>query len=226
MKWLNKYEKQIIELLVQNDKTLSEISAGIGISKPATSKYLNRLEENNLIKGKYEINSTGRSIKYSLQPFQLLLSIDPFNKLIISFKADESLDTSLLYLGYIQQKEFRKDVREYLDKIIKSYLKEYLVILYGSVAQGIGTRKSDIDLLFLKNEWSEKEMDEILDLLANASNSCNHKAKPLFKEVNDFENMGNSFQKQIKEHGIIIYEKGKQWNKIKNQLKRYKIITI
>ena len=77
MQLLNKYEKQILEFLILNDKTLSEISKKIGISKPATSKYLKKLEEQKLIKGMYEKNYVGRAIRYSLQQFHLIFSIDP-----------------------------------------------------------------------------------------------------------------------------------------------------
>ena len=80
MELLNKYEKQIIELLIQNDKTLPEISAEIGISKPATSKHLKKLEEKKIINGFYERNSIGRTIKYSLQQFHMVFSINPTNK--------------------------------------------------------------------------------------------------------------------------------------------------
>jgi hypothetical protein len=144
----------------------------------------------------------------------------------INFIADTYLDEDFVLLGGVSQKEFRKEVKEYLSKIITSPLEDFLVILYGSVAQGVGTRKSDIDLLFLKNNWLKKEKDEILNLIATASNKCNHQAKPLFKTVKEFEEMDKTLQKQIKEHGIILYEKGSQWSRIKNQLKRYKIITI
>ena len=223
---LTKYEKRIIELLIQNDKTLPEISAVIGISKPATSKHLKKLEEQNIIKGAYERNSVGRTIKYSLQQFQIVLSIDPINKSIIGFKADEPIDPNNLYLGYIQQKEFRKEVKNYLKEIKNLGFENYMIILYGSVAQGAAHRKSDIDLLFLKESWSKKEKDQILEKIATVSNKCNHLAKPLFKSVKEYENMDRSLQKQIKENGIILYEKGKQWGRIKQQLKRYKIITI
>ena len=101
MELLNKYEKRIIELLIQNDKTLPEISAIIGISKPATSKYLKKLEEQKIIKGTYERNTIGRTIKYSLQQFQIVFSIDPINKSLVAFKADEPLDTNNIYLGYL-----------------------------------------------------------------------------------------------------------------------------
>ena len=226
MKLFNKYEKQIIEILLQKDITLSEIAAEIGISKPTTSMYLKKLEEIGIIKGTYEKNHVGRSIRYSLQPFHIIFSIDPDTKIIINFIADTHLDEKFVLLGNISQKEFRVEVKKYLSNIITSSLKEYLIILYGSVAQGIGTRKSDIDLLFLKNNWSKKEMDEILNLLAVASNKCNHLAKPIFKSTKEFEKMDKSIQKEIIEHGIILYEKGTQWGRIKHQLRRYKIITI
>ena len=226
MELLNKYEKQIIELLIQNDKTLSEISAEIGISKPATSKYLKKLEEQNIIKGVYERNSIGRTIKYSLQQFHLVFSVDPKNKSIIGFKVNESIDTNYIYLGYIQQKEFREEVKSYLKEISNIVFDKYMIILYGSVAQGSAHRKSDIDLLILKENWSKKDKDQVLEKIAIASNRCDHQTKPLFKSLKEFEDMDKSLQKQIKESGIILYEKGNQWGRIKQQLKRYKIITI
>jgi len=226
MKLFNKYEKQIIEILLKKDITLSEICAEIQISKPTTSMYLKRLEENGIVKGNYEKNHIGRAIRYSLQPFHMIFSINPDEKMSINFFADTYIDEDFVQLGHISQKEFRIDVKEYLNKISKSTLKEYLIILFGSVAQGIGTRKSDVDFIILKNKWIKKEKDEILNLIATASNKCNHQAKLLFKSIKEFENLDNSLQKQIKEHGIILYAKGNQWNRIKKQLKRYKIITI
>ena len=226
MELLNKHEKKIIKLLIQNDKTLPEISARIGISKPATSKYLKKLEEQKIIKGTYERNSIGRTIKYCLQEFQIVFSIDPINKSIISFKADEPIDVDNIYLGYIKQKELRLEVKNYINQISKCNLDNYIIILYGSVAQGIANRKSDIDLLILKKSWLKKEKDQVLEKIAIASNKCNHLAKPLFKSIKDFENLDKILQKQIKENGIVLYEKGKQWGRIKNQLLRYKIITL
>ena len=226
MKIFNKYEKRIIEILLQKNITLSEIAAEIGISKPTTSMYLKRLEENGIIKGKYEKNNAGRIIRYSLQPFQIIFSINPEEKMTINLIADTYLDEDFVLLGNILQKEFRNEVKEYLREISKSSIDRYLIILYGSVAQGNAHRKSDIDLLFLKESWSKKEKDQILEKIAIISNKCDHMAKPLFKSVKEFEEMDKTLRKQIKENGIILYEKGTQWGRIKQQLIRYKIITI
>ena len=226
MKLFNKYEKQIIELLLQKNSTLSEIVEKIKISKPTTSMYLKRLEQNGIIKGEYVKNHIGRRIRYSLQPFQMIFSIDSVSKTTINFSADTNLDKDFIFLGNISQKEFRSDVKEYLRKIIDFPLEEYMIILYGSVAQGLGNRKSDIDLLIIKDKRSKDEQNKILDLIAIASNRCNHVAKPVFKSTKEFEKMDKSIQKEIIEHGIILYEKGMRWGRIKQQLRRYKIITI
>lgn len=226
MKLFNKYEKQIIEILLIKDKTLSEIAAEIGISKPTTSAYLKRLEEYGLIEGTYEKNHVGRTIRYSLKSFHMVFSINPDSKIAINFIADDSLDKDFVLLGDISQKDFRDEVKIYLQEITKVNFDKYMIILYGSVAQGSGHRKSDIDFLILKENWSKKDKDRVLEKIAIASNKCGHQVKPLFKSIKEFEAMDRTLHKQIKENGIILWEKGNQWDKIKQRLKRYKIITI
>ena len=226
MELFNTSQKRIIEILLTGNKTLPEIAAELDISKPGTSKYLKKLEELNIVKGTYERNADGRTIRYSLQPFHMVLSIDPQLGIAISFKADDALDPDFFLLGYIPQKEFRDEVKQYLQQITKVDFFPYLIILYGSVAQGSANRKSDIDLLIIKDSWIKKDKDKVLQQIAKASNKCNHQAKPFFKSIKEFEDMDKTLQKQIKENGIILYEKGKQWGRIKQQLKRYKIITI
>ena len=136
------------------------------------------------------------------------------------------MDTDYLSLGYVQQKEFREEVKQYLTEINKVGFESYMILLYGSVAQGTAHRKSDIDFLLVKEQWSKQEKDQVLEKIAIASNNCTHQAKPLFTTLEEFEDMDASLQKQIKEHGVILYEKDSQWGRIKRQLQRYRSITI
>ena len=226
MEILNNYQKKIIELLLQDNKTLSEIVAEIGISKPGIIKHLKKLEELNLIKGEYERNYNGRIVRYHLQPFHMVISIDPETKVALSFAADDVLDEDFILLGNIPQKEFRGEVKEYLKQITGVDFSSYLIVLYGSVAQGSANRKSDIDILFIKDSWTKNEIGEILDRIVKATTSANHAAKPLFLSFDDFKTIDETLKNEIKDNGIIIYEKGKQWNEIKQELKRYKSIMI
>ena len=225
MELLNEYEKRILELLIEEDRTLSEISKELGLSKPATSKYLKKLEEEGVIEGSYERNREGRVVRYSLKPFHILLSIDPEERILVYLEADASFDVNYPSLGYIPQKEFREEVKEYLSEVIKAGFDRYMVVLYGSVAKGSAHRKSDIDLLFLKENWSKRDKEKVLGLLANSSNKCSHKVNPVFKTVKEFDDLDEGLKKEIKEYGIILYDRGKGWIRIKQGMRRYKIIT-
>jgi len=226
MELFNPSQKKIIEILLKNDKTLPEIASALQMSKPGTSKYLKKLEELKIIKGTYERNNDGRTIRYCLQPFHMVLSIDPQTHTALNFKADDAFDTEYIYLGLIPQKEFRKEVKEYLNQISKVDFTQYIIILYGSVASGFANRKSDIDLLIIKDNWIQKDKEKVLQQIAKATIQSNHQAKPLFLSFEKYKYMDKTLKKEIRDNGIIIYEKGKRWNKIKQELRRYKNITI
>ena len=226
MELFNNSQKRIIEILLTGNETLPEIASALGISKPGTSKYLKKLEELNIVKGTYERNAEGRTIRYSLQPFHMVFSIDPQLKTTVNFKADDALDTDFFLLGYIPQKEFRNEVKEYLKQISKVDFAPYLIILYGSVAQGSASRKSDIDFLIIKDNWIKKDKEKLLQKIAKASIQTKHQAKPLFLSVDKYKYMDKTLKKEIRDDGIIIFEKGARWDKIKQELKKYKNITI
>lgn len=226
MEILNVYEKKIIEMLIERKRTLSQISEKLKLSKPSTSKYLKRLEEKGIVEGEYRRDRNGRSLIYRLRPFHLIFSIDPDKKILIYLKAEEPLDIDNIYLGYIPQRDFREEVKEYISEMKKAEIGEFLVILYGSVAKGEDHRKSDIDMLFLKDEWREIDKDRILNLLAIASSKCKHRINPIFKTIDEFESLDRELKKEINENGIIIYERGKRWDQIKQKMRRYRSITI
>jgi hypothetical protein len=219
-------EKRIIELLLTGDKTLPELSISLGMSKPGTSKYLKKLEDRHMIKGVYEKNIDGRTIRYHLQAYQLVLSIDPDLKTVLSFKTDDVLNSKFFLLGCIPQKEFRDEVQEYLGQLVKTRLPRFTVILFGSVAQGTAHRKSDIDVLLVTENWSKTEKDNILGLFAQASIHTAHQIKPLFIRYTEFNHLDTTLKKEIKDHGIIIFEKGSPWETVHQELRRYKSITL
>jgi predicted nucleotidyltransferase len=225
MDLFNPPQKLIIELLLTSDKTLPELAAALGRSKPGTSKYLKRLDELHIVKGTYERNVDGRTIRYHLQPFHMVLSIDPPSKTAFSFSADDAIDTEFLSLGFIPQKEFRDEVKHYLKELRKTDIRRLTVVLYGSVAQGVASRKSDIDLLLIKEGWTKNEQNSILRLLADASERTTHPAKPLFLNVSKFEQMDPPLKKEINDHGVILFERGSPWETIRKDLRIYKTIT-
>lgn len=225
MDFFHPAQTQIIELLLTGDKTLSELSSALRRSKPGTSKHLKRLEQLGIVTGSYERNVEGRTIRYHLEPYHLVLSIDPLSTTAFCFSADGALDTQFPFLGFIVQKEFRAEVKKYLEELRKTDIPRFAVILYGSVASGTATRKSDIDLLVIKEKWMKNEQEMILRVLAETSEKTVHTVKPLFLSRVKFEQMDPAFKKEINDHGILLLEQGSPWEVIRKDLRRYKTIT-
>jgi len=222
----NPSEKRIIEFLLTGEKTLPEIAQRLQLSKPGTSKYLKTLEDSGLVTGAYERTAEGRTVRYHLQPFHLVLSLDPASQTAMTFLADDVFDPDFPFLGFIPQKELRDDVKRCLEELQKKQLDDVTVVLYGSVATGIATRKSDIDLLFVKESWTKQQQDACLEAVAEASETILHPMKPRFLTPLEFDTMDPALQKEIKDQGVVIFESGGSWKRIQQQLRRYTSITI
>ena len=217
-------EKEIINLLISKDKTLSEISKHLQISKPATSKYLKKFEQQGLITSTYQRTKNGRTIRYHLRSFHLICSIDSETKTITYATANQRFNPQYPYLGMIPQRSFRQEIKTYLSSLSIDQFDSLFILLFGSVAKGKGQRKSDIDLLFIKDCWNKKEKEKMYEDLAEASPHCHHQAKPLFKTKNEVETLNTDFKKELYDHGIILLSKGNKWSKIIQKMKRYKNI--
>jgi len=224
MELFTKKEKEIINFLNTGDKSLSEIAQHLQISKPATSKYLKKFEQKQLIKGTYQKTKNGRTIRYQLQPFHLVCSIDPESNTIIYLEANIPIDEQFPYLGMTPQASFQEEIKTYLSSLSFSQFDNLLILLFGSVAKGTAQRKSDIDFLFIKDSWSKKEQNHILEQLAEASIHCKHQVKPNFKTREEIKTLNNEFKKEIYTHSTILFTKGNICKELKKKMKRYKSI--
>ena len=224
MELFTQTQKKIIQEILNGNTTLTTISHSLKISKPALSKHLKHLEERHIIKGTYQKTSQGRIITYNLKSFTLIYSYDQETNNLIYFTTTCPLDQNFPLLGMIKQQEFREEISTYLASLNPQNYESLLIILFGSVAQGNATRKSDIDLLILKENWTQQEIDQIYDTLSVVSTTTTHQAVPLIKTTQQFEYLHPSLRKEITNDGIILFKKGKTWNQIIKEFKRYRII--
>ena len=223
---LNSAHKRIIELLLRGDRSLPELVEGLRRSKPVVLRYCRELESAGILEGRYERTERGRLRVYSLRPFQLLLSVDPGRGATLSFEADTPLDPEFPLLGQVPQRELRSSVKAYLRALLGTGLEGLTAVLYGSAARGEATRKSDVDLLLVKERWTEADRQKALDAISSASMEADHQAKPLFVTPDGFEDMDPDLRGQIKEHGAILLEKGETDGRLWSELKRYGRIMI
>lgn len=213
-------QRKIIELLVQDERSLTEITDELEMSKSGTLKQLKKLVGSDLISKDIKTTEIGRESIYSLNNYTHLFSIDPGSDSIIQFKTVSKFKLSHLLLEQVDQDQFKEELKELFNR-----LKEPpFTILYGSVAKGQGTWKSDIDLLFLKEKWSKKEKESINDTISEVNMKIDHQVTSKFRTFTRFKKE-DSLTEEIRESGMIIYGELYQNSEIWQMMKRYKNIT-
>jgi len=198
--------KQILNLLIKGDKSLTDLANIISVSKPTILKYLDSLEESGIISSKIIITNVGREKRYFISAYSQVLNIDP-TKGLINFTINESLNFDFPLIGQIPQQKFRNAVKITLEKILEKFKLKLSLIVYGSIARGEATPKSDLDLMLLSlNKWNTKLKNKIMDALYESAVDTQLQVKPLFRNLDEFVKSDDSITKQIKKEGIIIHD--------------------
>ena len=210
--------KEILNLLIEGEKSLPKITDHLGISKPATIKYLNEMENIGLICSEMSTTKVGRMKMFKIRAYSFLFSIDPKRGGII-YQNNEPLYLDNPLVGQVEQDEFRAAMKIYMKTIIEKMKIDFVAVLYGSIARGEGTSKSDIDLLLLsQKEWKGKEKNIIMNALHEGAIETQIQVKPLFWTVKDFLQKRDNLTKRIKNEGMILYdtiEDEKLWKAMK-----------
>lgn len=231
-KMLKNTSKKIIEILAsEGERSLSEITESLNLSKPAVSKHLKELKSIKVVSERKDKTRSGVETFYSLNHFLLTLIINPAGKSIIGIKGSEPFSLPLLLLEQVEEGEFKEDLRRLLEAVVRLNKKKRpsYIILFGSVARGKGTWKSDIDLCLLHRKWDEPDgpsKRQVQELISQVVMDTKHTIKPHFFGFLKFEESDSMLIKEIKDSGLVIYGDIYGRNELWRQMKRYKNIVI
>lgn len=212
---LPKKQRKIIELLTSDKKTLTELTNSLGISKSGTLKHLKQLTNSEIISKKLITTEDGRESVYSLNRYTYFFSINPGTESIIEFNTHQKFILEYLLLEQVPQKQFKNELKT----LFENLKKPPFTILYGSTAEGKATWKSDIDILFLKEKWDDRE--SIINIISDVNMEIEHQIKPEFKNFDQFKKQ-TTLMEEIKDSGIIIYGELDEHLEIWKKMKRYR----
>ena len=199
------------------------------LSKPALQQnYLKSLVDLHIVEKNLVKNHNGKEAYYSLKPFSLFLVINPDNGMGLTITSSSPYELPLLLTEQIENSEFKEDVNLMLQRFSGMNIgkRPECVILYGSVAGGEGTRKSDIDIAVLRTEWDDRIKGDYLELISEITIDTRHQIKPVFYTVSEFGRNDNPLLNEVKESGIVIFGELFGGREIWKEMKKYGNITI
>jgi predicted nucleotidyltransferase len=196
--------RKILNLVIKEEQSLTDITNQLQISKPTALKYLNSMENLQLITSKYQKTRQGRVKRYEIGSYSFVFSADK-ERGILLFSIDDQLNIENPLVGQIPQKLFREAVNVYITEISKSIGEACAVIVYGSIARGEATAKSDIDMLLLsEKKWNKQSRSAVMKKLYKGVLKTQIQAKPLFLSIDEFKQKNKGVFGRIKTEGIIV----------------------
>lgn len=218
--------RRLLDALLAGPRSLSALESETGRSKPALLTQLRALEADGLVQKETSTTRVGRETRYSLRPYTYVLRIDPDTGTALTLRASEALDVGDLLVGQVPQAELRRDVRAYLASLARAFRGSATrpwVILFGSVARGEATWKSDIDALLILPPGRAAEAG-LRRALSRAAPEADHLLKPHFVTLEAFLRSHEGIVAEAREQGIVVWE-GSRGAEIWRQLKRYRSIS-
>jgi hypothetical protein len=124
-------------------------------------------------------------------------------------------------VGQIPQKQFRDAVDTYLFEISNQIKFDFTCIIFGSVARGEATRKSDINMLLIsEGGWDKKSKNNVMNAFYKGVVECQKQVKPVFLTMSGFLEKKGKLNKAIKSEGLIVCDQLKS-DELWKSMKRY-----
>ncbi len=153
------------------------------LTRPRTLRVLRKLVKHGILEISAEAN-----VKYYL-----------FKKssLVYSTLGLVEYNRSLLFLAK------NKTLARALDMLKEKYVDYSVMLIFGSVVKGYATKKSDIDLLLLKENVSQSDVKKIEDIVDLVNGRTGLKISPYLMGLDEFKKKNNLARQVIFDHILI-----------------------
>ena len=225
---LNDAQRRMMTLLAsRGEVSLTDITREIGLSKPTVSKHLKDLQDLGFVSCREERTAKGREMRYSLNRYSFFLSIVPESSSVLSIETQRGFNLQRLLLEQVHDDEFLRDLKTLLDAIDRARKAEQplAVILFGSVAEGKGNWKSDIDVAVIRIEWGAESKAKAERLVSDVNMRTKHQIKPQYIDRAVFELGRSTLIEEIKSSGVVIFGDIGNGSVPWREMRRYRTIT-
>lgn len=220
---------RIVDALLPGRLSLTILAERIGVTKPSLLRRLRALEEEGVVRQIMVPTETGRESFYELLPVSLHLEIKPQAQAAISWATTGFVHPVFPLSAQVEDEESRREVCGLLGGLeagLDDTWHEVFVVLFGSVARGEQTWKSDIDLLLVGGpEFTKPQKERVLQTFAVLTSELKHAPRCHFTNRSDFLAGRRTLDREAAEDGLVMHD---PWgdDDLWRVMKRYKRTAI
>lgn len=198
--------RRLLAALGEAPTSLTELSAKLGVTKPALVRALAPLEQLGVVERSVARTPQGQVSLYRRLPFSVAWTMT--HGFSLSWFSPGEVPIRDMLLHQLPPGAARDDVQTILDEVhglpIRLAWSVRFIIVFGSVARGQATWKSDVDVMFLLAGHVDEARAKLQERLADATTRMTHAPSPHFATVDEFLNSQRSLHAAIREEGVIV----------------------
>jgi predicted nucleotidyltransferase len=221
--------RRVLEALLGGRRSLTELAAATKLTKPSLLPHLRNLAELGVVRRVEVRTAEGREVHFEIVPASIHLELRPGAGVAIAWATAGRQDAAFPLASQIADEAIREDVLVILRQLRKRFAKEFpkmFVVVFGSVARGEATWKSDIDLfLVLEDSWFEAGPEDVLDAIADVQDSITHPVRTFLRSRGAFLRGTGEIEKAAAEEGLVLFAPEKEVE-LWQRMTRHKSISI
>lgn len=224
--------RRVLDILLAGPASLTTLSEKTELSKPSLLRHLNEMESLGVLSRAYRSEGSVREAVYSLEGCSLHLELRPGQDgragVALGWATPGETAPAFPLLAQIRPQGARADVAEVL-RALESGAPEawphLFVIVFGSIAKGEATRKSDIDLMVVLPDEDRHLQDRLADILARAQERTTLPIQPFFATRASMLTRAAKMEAIAAREGVVVHADHRR-TELWTCMTRYRTISL
>ncbi|MEW5897056.1 MAG: nucleotidyltransferase domain-containing protein [Nanoarchaeota archaeon] len=181
---LSASEVKVLEVFLDLDRHyFAKLTKVTKLTRPRTLRVLRKLVKQGILDVATEANVKYYSLKRTPSVFSILSLVE--------------YNLTQLFLSK------NKTISRAFDMLKGKYVDYSVMLIFGSTVKGYATKKSDIDLLLLKEAVSKEDIKKVEDIVDLINGRTGLKISPYFMTVDEFKKKNDLAKQAIADHLLI-----------------------
>lgn len=219
--------QRILSALLAGPRSLTDLAHDLGVTKPAVQRPLKEMERLGVVARAYRPREGTRDVVYALVGCNLRLDILPAG-IALAWATPGPGDAEFPLAGQVPEPAHRADVLKmlrHLKTALPQAWDDLFLVLFGSMARGDATRKSDIDVMVVLPRKEKGLQERVSGAIAECQMEVEHAIQPFFTTKASFLAAEKRMDAVAAKEGMVIHGASSE-RELWSRMTRYRTISI
>jgi predicted nucleotidyltransferase len=219
--------RRVVNLLLSGPRTLTELAAETGLTKPSLLPTLRQLAMLGIVERTEIRTPEGRATSYRLLSASLHVEVRG-EGVAVSWATTGPVPDDFPLAAQVEDPLIRSEALVALRSLrsgLPQAMPTLFIVLYGSAAAGQTTWKSDIDLLVVMRDEDVDAWENVVDRIADVQHLVTHAVRAEVTGRTAFLAGKSKIEREAAERGLVLWGP-REVNELWQRMERHRSISL